>query len=64
MKFLWFFALFAFLFGFAASECPEGFSPAPTEPTLCGAPRPVHGTCPPLSRYDVSTGLCIYVARG
>lgn len=64
MKFLWFFALFAILFGFTAAVCPDGFEPAPSEPTLCGAKRAVHGDCPPLSRYDVNTNLCIYVARG
>ncbi|KAG4069750.1 hypothetical protein HA402_003191 [Bradysia odoriphaga] len=64
MKFLWIFAFVAFLFGFAAAECPRGFSPAPTDPTLCGAQRVIKGECPPLSRYDANKNLCIYVARG
>lgn len=51
-------ALFAMVSGQA---CPTGFKKTGT---LCTAQRPVHGECPPLSRYDIGQNHCVYVARG
>lgn len=45
----------------ANAACPAGLTAF--KGTLCASKRPVHGTCPELTRYDVNENMCIYVAR-
>ena len=65
MNFFWILsvlvALFAAAKGIALNGCPAGFE---STGTVCTAERPIHGECPPLSRYDVGSNRCIFVARG
>lgn len=44
----------------AETSCPAGLT---AYKGSCGSKRPVHGTCPDLTRYDVNENMCIYVAR-
>ena len=65
MKFLWIITILIALFvaargGFFSDACPAGFE---RTDTLCTVERPVHGTCPDLSKYDVGLNRCVYVAR-
>ncbi|XP_017968579.1 uncharacterized protein LOC108659919 [Drosophila navojoa] len=49
--------LLAVLGGAWGSSCPTGFS---TEKNLCVKERPVHGTCPPGSNYQLNINKCVH----
>uniref|UniRef100_A0A1B0A444 Uncharacterized protein n=1 Tax=Glossina pallidipes TaxID=7398 RepID=A0A1B0A444_GLOPL len=52
-------ALFALAMG---QNCPSKFN-YDSDKKLCTAERPVHGSCPEGSLYDVNFNKCVYVLR-
>uniref|UniRef100_A0A1A9VGI2 Uncharacterized protein n=1 Tax=Glossina austeni TaxID=7395 RepID=A0A1A9VGI2_GLOAU len=52
-------ALFALAMG---QNCPNKFN-YDSDKKLCTAERPVHGSCPDGSLYDVNFNKCVYVQR-
>uniref|UniRef100_A0A1B0BEX7 Chitin-binding type-2 domain-containing protein n=1 Tax=Glossina palpalis gambiensis TaxID=67801 RepID=A0A1B0BEX7_9MUSC len=52
-------ALFALAMG---QNCPAKFD-YDSDKKLCTAERPVHGSCPEGSLYDVNFNKCVYVLR-
>uniref|UniRef100_U5EPH2 Putative secreted protein n=1 Tax=Corethrella appendiculata TaxID=1370023 RepID=U5EPH2_9DIPT len=62
MKLMWFLVfvlttLVAFTYGDHHQSCPQGFS---KHDKGCTAKRPVHGNCPPNSKYNTQYNLCFY----
>lgn len=59
---LWFTILFAMLVSMVVADasCPAGLE---AYKGSCASKRPVHGTCPDLTRYNVAENMCIYDAR-
>ncbi|EAA08012.5 AGAP002632-PA [Anopheles gambiae str. PEST] len=58
MKLLWLVVLLvALVCGTYGQECPKGFN---AQQGKCVAQRPVHGDCPPNSKYDLNQNLCVY----
>ncbi|XP_068153267.1 uncharacterized protein [Drosophila tropicalis] len=41
----------------SASSCPTGFN---AENSRCVKERPVHGTCPPGSNYQLNINKCVH----
>ncbi|KAH8406701.1 hypothetical protein KR222_004185 [Zaprionus bogoriensis] len=40
-----------------SASCPSGFT---AEKSLCVHLRPIHGTCPPGSTYQMSINKCVH----
>lgn len=61
MNFTWLFALIAALvIGLAAAQCPAGTQ---KHGTVCGVQRPVRGSCPDQTQYNINHNLCVHAAR-
>ncbi|XP_030376136.1 uncharacterized protein LOC115625273 [Scaptodrosophila lebanonensis] len=57
MNFCWFVLIFTALMACVmANSCPTGFS---EEQNRCIKDRPVHGTCPPGSNYQLNINKCV-----
>ncbi|KAH8362709.1 hypothetical protein KR084_000164 [Drosophila pseudotakahashii] len=42
---------------FASSGCPAGYN---AENSRCTIERPIHGSCPPGSTYQLNVGKCVH----